>query len=174
MAATKRAARNWLWVVHWVMAISFVILFASGMIMTELPREVAYRPSFYAFHKSMGVLILFLLTARILVMIRTLGPARSKNWLPVVALHTALYTFMVVVPLSGYFYSNTAGREVAMFGIPMPTLFGENKALADAAGEAHGWLAYVFASFVAVHLIAQRRHLAGVWKRFGQRSSADA
>ncbi|MBW4698872.1 MAG: cytochrome b/b6 domain-containing protein [Aphanocapsa lilacina HA4352-LM1] len=174
MAASRSAARNWLWVVHWVMAISFVILFATGMIMTELPREVAYRPSLYSFHKSMGVLILFLVGARILVMIRSLAPARPKNWLPVAGLHTALYTFMVVVPLSGYFYSNTAGREVAVFGVPMPTLFGENKAFAEVAGEAHGWIAYLFASLIAVHLLAQRKYMLGAWKRLSRRMTAGA
>jgi cytochrome b561 len=163
--AAKSAARKQLWFLHWAMAAVFVLLFTVGLIMVNLPEGNGVAGSLYSFHKSLGVLVMFLLTARILTVLRAIVPGRARNWLATAALHSALYLFMVVVPVSGYFYSNSSGHGVAFFGLPMPTLFAKNKAVADLAGDLHGWLAYTFLCFVAVHLVAQRRYIAGLSKR---------
>ncbi|AGY59247.1 cytochrome b [Gloeobacter kilaueensis] len=165
MATAKVAVRKPLRWLHWTMAICYAILFTVGIYMVNLPEGVSYTPSLFAFHKSMGVLVLLLLTARILLLIPTIGPPRGKNWLPTAALHTILYLAMIVVPISGYFFSNTSGHGVALFGLALPTLFAKNKAIAELAGDVHGWLAYTFLAFIAIHMIAQRSYLLGRWKR---------
>ncbi|WP_218082427.1 cytochrome b [Anthocerotibacter panamensis] len=166
---TKRQIRNQLWIVHWTMAIAFTVIFTVGLYMVNLPDKDPSAGFFFDFHKSMGVLVMFLLTARIFLVLRNLGPARPKNWLVTAALHTALYVFMVVVPLSGYFLSNTSGYGVALFGLPMPTLFGKDRALSETATEVHVWLAYTFAAFVGVHLLAQRKFMMATWRRLTAR-----
>jgi len=49
------------------MAACYLVLFTSGAFMTQLPRELFIRNLLYDFHKSMGVLVMALLTWRILI-----------------------------------------------------------------------------------------------------------
>lgn len=151
--------------IHWLMAVFFVLLFTTGLTMVNESLDVDLASSLFKFHKSIGVLVIFALTARILVLLRTLGPVRARNQWVTIAVHVLLYLMMVVVPLSGYFYSNTAGKPVLLFGLPMPVLFTENQPLKDLAGDVHGWLAYTFAAFIVAHLLTHRAYLKGVWKR---------
>lgn len=108
---------------------------------------------------------MFLLTARIVAVLRT-NPVQGKNWLSTALLHGSLYLFMVFVPLSGYFYSNTAGRSVAFFGLPLPDLFAANKPLAELAGNVHGWLAYTFLAFITLHILVHRKQISGYLRRW--------
>lgn len=173
-ASARKEARNYLWVVHWVMAIAFVIIFSVGLYMVNLPEKSPLAGSLYSFHESMGVAVMLLLTGRIFLTLRALAPAKPKNWIATAAIHTLLYTFMVIVPLSGYFHSNLNGYDVAFFGLPTPTIAHKDKAIAEATDELHGWLAYTFAAFVGIHLISQRKWIAGNIKRLTRRSSSAA
>ncbi len=171
MNSAKRQTRSQLWVLHWMMAISFAILFAVGLYMVDLPREVGYRPSLYSFHKSLGVLVMLLLSVRIFLALRAITPAQTKNRVAM-GLHASLYVLMLVVPLSGYLYSNLRGRDVALFGLPLPAIASEDKALGDAAKDTHGWLAYTLVAFAGAHLLAQCKQVASSWKRFNARRSS--
>jgi len=62
--------------VHWLMAI-------AGWYMTGLAPEDESRPDFYHFHKSFGVLLLFLFIVRILLRIFTKIPALPETIRPV-------------------------------------------------------------------------------------------
>jgi cytochrome b561 len=169
-AVARRRTRERLWVVHWLMAGVFVALYAAGMVMVDLPRS-EFRGSLYGLHKSLGVLVLLLLTTRIVLVLGTLTPARPKRWWVNALLHSALYTFMVLVPMTGYLLSNSGGHGVALFGLPLPSLVGKERVLHEAMENAHGWLAYTFAAFVAVHLAAQRKWAAATWKRLTLRNA---
>lgn len=172
--ATKKEARNYLWVVHWVMATAYVIIFSVGLYMVNLPEKSPLADPLYSFHESMGVLVMLLLTGRIFLTLRALTPAKPKNWIATAAIHTLLYTMMVIVPLSGYFHSNLYGYGVSFFGLPIPNLAEKNLAVAKATTELHTWLAYTFAAFVGIHLISQRKWIAGNIRKFTRRSSSAA
>ena len=160
---------------HWIMAICFVLLFSVGIYMADLPREVSYKFALYDFHKSMGVLVMGLLVTRIFIALRSAKPNFSQKtsvWLRTTVLHTSLYLFMLVVPISGYLFSNFAGRDVAFFGLNLPPIVNESKDVVGLAKNAHFWLAYTFMAFIGVHLLVQRKYIAGVWRRLSRRASA--
>ncbi len=122
------------------MASFYLLLFVGGIYMANLSRDVSYRVSLYDFHKTLGVLVMSLLLARIFVLLRVLQhkyrrhqPKRTRDWLQTFALHTSVYFFMLLVPLSGYFASNTSGHNVIIFGtgIVFPSLFIVNKQRKD-------------------------------------------
>jgi len=169
MGSAKQATRNQLWFLHWGMAVAYVIVFCVGLYMVDLPNGDPTVGAFFDFHKSLGVAVMFLMTARIFWVIRSLLPNRPKNWLQIAALHTTLYTLMVLVPLSGYFLSNTGGHEVALFGLPLPTVFGMNKPFKETAELIHTWLAYTFAAFVGLHLVVHAKMITAYGKRLIQR-----
>ncbi|MFB2921280.1 cytochrome b [Aerosakkonema funiforme] len=169
----KTDAQN-LWFLHWLMAACFLVLFATGAYMTDLPEEVTYGESLYGFHKTLGVVVMSILLARIFVLLRVIQhkyrrrqPNLTGEWLKTFAFHTILYIFMLFVPLSGYFCSNSHGYDVVIFGtgIALPDLFPENKALADFSTSLHFWLSYTFLATIAVHAIDQWKYLRAQTRR---------
>jgi len=175
-AKRKSFAQN-LWFLHWLMAICFLLLFLTGAYMTDLPRDVAYRGSFYDFHKTLGVVVMSVLLARIFVLLRVIQhkyrrrlPKFTGEWARTFIQHTALYFFMLLVPLSGYFFSNSYGKDIVVFGtgITLPRLFPENKPLAEIGRSLHFWLAYTFLAMVVLHIIAQRKYLWAQGRRFAK------
>lgn len=166
-----------LWFLHWFMAAFYLLLFSSGTYMANLPREVSYRGSFYDFHKTLGVVVMSLLLARIFVLLRVIQhkyrrrlPKISRDWVLTFALHASLYFFMLLVPLSGYFFSNSFGKDVIVFGTNMalPRLFAENKQLAELGRSLHFWLSYTFLSVVVLHMVDQGKYLRSQLRRFSK------
>lgn len=141
--------------------------------MSQLPRGFWLRNPLYDFHKSMGALVIGLLTWRILVLLRVWQRKYSKYppkftpaWLKTVALHTSLYLFMWAVPVSGFFFSNSfKSNNVNFFGIPLPDLFPPNSALVELGRSLHFWLAYTFLAFIFLHLLAQGKVVKANWRR---------
>jgi len=129
-----------------------------------------------ALHKTLGVIVVMsLLLARIFVLLRVLQhkyrrrlPQRTRDWMQTFALHSALYFFMLLVPLSGYFLSNSTGHKVIIFGtdIALPYLFVQNKQLGELGRSLHFWLSYTFLAFIVLHSIDQWKYLRATWRRF--------
>lgn len=174
IAKRHKAAAQRLWFLHWLMAVFYLALFAGGLYMADLPREVSYRGSLYTFHKTLGVFVMSLLLARISVLLgivlhkyRRHLPKTTLRWWRMAALHTALYTFMLLVPLSGYLFSNANAKDVVIFGtnIVLPPLIEPDKEQAELGRSAHFWLSYTFLTFVLLHGLDQRKYLRAVVRR---------
>ncbi|MGB3240528.1 MAG: cytochrome b/b6 domain-containing protein [Geitlerinemataceae cyanobacterium] len=159
---------------HWVMSVGYLVLFTTGPVMARLPREVVIRNPLYDFHKSMGALVLGLLTWRILVLLRVWWrkyikrmPKRTKKWYQAVALHTTLYVFMWVVPVTGFFFSNSfKSNNVHLFGILLPDLFPQNSELVNLGRNLHFWFSYTFLCVIILHMLVQRKVVRSLWRRF--------
>jgi cytochrome b561 len=173
----KKSAAQRLWFLHWLMTFFYVPLFIGGKYMVELSDTVTYRGIFYDWHKVLGATVMALLLARISFLLLTLQhkyrrrqPKRPNDWVKTVALHTALYVFMLFVPLSGYFFSNTAGYEVKIFdtGIVLPRLFPTNKSLSGLGQGLHFWISYTFLAFIILHTLDQRKYLRAQIRRFSK------
>jgi cytochrome b561 len=177
----KKTPAQRLWSIHWWMTAIYLLLFVGGNVMAELPKEVTYRGTLYGWHKSLGVVTMGLLTARIFYLLLKLGkkkpakrPLPSWERIQAIALHTLLYLFMVIVPVSGWFLSNSSDREVALFGLVLPRLFPPDKALVEVGRNLHFWLSYSFLAFILLHSLDQwkflratlRRSLQAIQKRF--------
>ncbi|OKH18087.1 cytochrome B [[Limnothrix rosea] IAM M-220] len=160
--------------VHWLMAAGYLILFMTGSFMARLPREFFIRSPLYDFHKSIGALVMAILTWRIIVLLQVWWkkytkrlPKLSRKWWQKASLHALLYVFMWAVPVSGFFFSNSfKSNNVKLFGIVLPDLFPQNEALVDLGRNLHFWLAYTFLVFIILHTLDQRKVLRANWKRF--------
>jgi cytochrome b561 len=159
------------------MAAFYLLLFSGGTYMANLPREVSYRGAFYDFHKTLGVVVMSFLLARIFVLLRVIQhkyrrrlPKITREWWLTFAFHASLYFFMLLVPLSGYFFSNSYGKDVIVFGtnIALPRLFAENKQLAELGRSLHFWLSYTFLSVVVLHMVDQEKYLRSQLRRFSK------
>jgi cytochrome b561 len=159
---------------HWIMAGCYLILFVSGSSMARLPRELFFRNPLYDFHKSIGVLTMALLSWRILILLRVWWrkytkrpPKFTPQWWKTFALHTSLYVFMWVVPVTGFFLSNSfKSNNVKFFGFVLPDIFPQNSALVNIARSTHFWLSYTFLAFILLHTLAQWKVVRANWRRF--------
>jgi cytochrome b561 len=156
------------------MAACYLVLFVVGKLMSELSDEVSFREALYDFHKSLGVLVIGLLTWRILVLLRVWWrkytkrlPKFTPSWFRTFALHFSLYIFMWAVPVSGVFLSNSyQSHNVSLFGIGLPDFFPQNKAVLELGRNLHFWFAYTFLAFIILHAIAQWKVIRANWRRF--------
>ncbi|MBD1913800.1 MULTISPECIES: cytochrome b/b6 domain-containing protein [unclassified Leptolyngbya] len=172
------AAFKQLRLMHWVMAACYVVVFIVGVLMAHAPIDPV-RANFYTFHRSMGALTIALLTARIFFLQQVWWrkfirqrPKMTGAWLRGVLLHTALYVFMIIVPLSGFFLSNSFRSGVVSFFwlVTLPDLFPQNAEVVGLARSLHFWLVYTFFAFVLVHLLEQRKFVQSQWRRFTKAS----
>jgi cytochrome b561 len=154
------------------MAACFLAIYLLGILMARLPHEVVFRGSLYNVHKSMGVLILGLLLFRIFTVLQVFSkkylkrkPTLTTQWIAIAALHAFLYCFMLVVPISGIWLSNTGGHDIPFFFIKLPNWFEENRAIAHIAESLHFWLAYTLLVLVVLHVMEQHQFLKRMWRR---------
>lgn len=175
--ARKKSAAQHLWFWHWFMAFCYLLLFIGGRYMAPLPKSFVYRENIYDFHKLLGFTVMCLLLVRIGYLLQVLRhkykrrqPKRKGDWLQTVALHTSLYFFMLLVPLSGYYNSNTAGFNVRVFntGIVFPHIFPTNKSLHHFGQSVHFWIAYTFLAFIIIHMIDQQKYLRAQLRRLSK------
>jgi len=158
---------------HWGMSACYLVLFITGSFMARLPRELFIRGPLYDFHKSLAVLTMALLTWRILTLLQVWWkkytkrrPKFTKEWYKNVALHVSLYVFMWLVPVAGFFLSNSfKSNNVKFFGILLPDLFPKNPAMVEVGRSLHFWLAYTFLAFVILHILDQKKVVRANWRR---------
>ena len=151
-------------VFHWLIALMIIGTFTMGLVMTDMPGLTPTKLKYYSWHKWAGVTILALATLRLLWRLTHAAPAypnSMSDWQKTSAnaLHGLLYVLMLAVPLSGYFYTLSAGFPVVYFGLfELPVLIAKNEALKPVLKEVHFWLNMVLAGTVGLHVAAALKH----------------
>jgi len=112
---------------HWVMALSILGLFGVGLYMSDMPQGDD-KWFYYGMHKATGILVLFLLAARIVwkfinPRVKPASDIRPIEQKSSALIHWALYAMMAIVPLSGWYMSSYGGFPVSFYGLfNMPPL----------------------------------------------------
>jgi len=151
-------------ILHWLMAALIFFMLGLGIYMTEFsPKDAPNHLQIYELHKSFGVMILILVFLRIINRFVKTPPALPLSMPKFERIlahlgHFGLYVLMILVPLSGYFMSNSFGFPVHFFGIEMPFLVEKNFDHGKLFAEAHELLAYGLLALVAVHILAAIKH----------------
>jgi cytochrome b561 len=150
-------------VLHWLMALLIIGLFALGQYMSDLsmsPRKL----QLYSWHKWVGVTVFFLLLVRVGWRITHQPPALPEQMSKYQRLashvgHAALYLLMLAIPISGWLMSSAKGYQTVWFGVlPIPDLLGKDKQLGDILAELHGALNGLLMFILAVHVLAALKH----------------
>ena len=151
-------------VFHWLIALLIIGTFSLGLVMSDMPGITPTKLKYYSWHKWSGVTILGLVALRLLWRLKNSAPAypaSMPDWQKGAAhgLHGLLYVLMFAVPLSGYFYSLSAGVPVVYFGLfPLPVLMDPNPALKPVLKALHYWLNMGLLACVALHVAAALKH----------------
>lgn len=148
---------------HWVVAILVLILLAVGLYMEELdPTPLKFKLSFW--HKSFGIMVLALVSARLLWRLTNIYPSSiptHRKWEKMIAqvIHGMMYACLFAMPLTGWMMSSAKGFGVSVFGwFTLPDLIGENKELGGVLREAHEYIAWTLIACVGLHLAGALKH----------------
>jgi cytochrome b561 len=152
---------------HWLLALAIVGIFALGLYMTSLSMSPT-RLKLYNWHKWAGITILTLSALRLLWRLSHRPPelpAAIVRHMPAWqrfahhATHAGLYLLFFAVPLMGWAYSSAAGFPIVLFGVlPLPDFVPVDRELAEALKPWHGRLAFALAGLVVLHILAALKH----------------
>ncbi len=166
MAVEWHPAQRWL---HWATAGLVAAGFALAWVMTSVPfRQMALKFWLYQAHKSIGLLALLAVVARLMLRAR-LG--RRATDLPpredalAAAGHAVLYILLLAVPLLGYLTADTAPLRIPTLFLgllPLPVVLGRDAALFGVLVTLHRVLAIGLVVLAIGHAgLALRHHAAG-------------
>ena len=147
---------------HWLVAIAVVGLFALGWWMVELTYYDPWYRQAPAIHKSTGVLLFLVLTARLLW--RWLNPsprALGRPWERRLAglVHGLFYLLLFALMTAGYLISTADGSAIDVFGLfSVPATISDLPEQEDIAGDVHRWLAWTVIGLAALHTLAAFKH----------------
>lgn len=154
-------------VLHWVLGLALIGVFALGLYMADLPFS-PQRLKLYSWHKWAGVLVLTFTAVRLmwrLVHRPPALPATIAQAMPAWqrgahhATHGGLYLLFFAVPLLGWAYSSAAGFPIVLFGLwPLPDFVPVSEALADVLKPLHRLSAYAMAALVLLHVAGALKH----------------
>lgn len=171
-------------VLHWLIAIVIIGMFALGWFMSELPKEApkeaAYdlfnlgiytwqlaepaspRTFYFNLHKSIGVTLLALIAIRVYWRVTHRPPAllsSLKAWERKLATagHHLLYVLMVAVPVTGLLQAVYSKYGVKWFGLDfIPGL--DNKDMRAIFHEAHEIIGILLALLILLHILGALKH----------------
>ena len=106
---------------HWLVAICVLTTAPVAITMTRLS-EGPTRDTLYNFHKSLGVLILILMTLRLINRLAAGAPIPEpgiERWQQAVSsvVHTLFYVLLLAMPIVGYIANSAYGAPTPFFGL---------------------------------------------------------
>ena len=148
---------------HWLMAILMVAVYLLIELRELYPKGSDPRETMKALHFMLGMSVFFLATLRVGVTLRSVKPAivpALPAWQKALAgaTHGLLYALMLGLPLAGWLLLSAAGKPIPFFGLELPPLIGENKALAKTIKEFHELGGQAGYALIALHTAAAIFH----------------
>jgi cytochrome b561 len=147
---------------HWIMALAIVAMFALGLWMVTLNYYSPYYRTAPDIHRSVGMLLLFLLALRFAWRLANPKPDDAElspfERAAAQIVHWGFYPLLFALMVSGYLISTADGRPIEVFDwFSVPSLI-QKKGLEETAGEVHEVLAWVTIVLVALHAAASLKH----------------
>lgn len=160
-------------ILHWAMALAFVAMLASGILMTGdvLPKKLTFQ--MYQWHKSLGVILLLLFFVRIFWRLTHKVPALPESFSKPERFaaklgHFGFYVLMFSIPMAGWIMvsSSPYGISTYVFDVfkwPHIGFVEGNSDIYKISKEVHEILGYVFIGVITLHVSAVIKH--GVLKK---------
>lgn len=160
---------------HWIVAAAVLLMIPAGLVMT---REGISRPlqdALFLFHKNTGVLLFFLILARLAYRLMHPPPrlpASMPGWQrrAAGASHAALYALLIAMPVSGFVRVRAGGFPIELLDrLGAGPWLAKSEPLADFAKDFHALAAFTLIGVLFIHVGAALHHAMirrdGVWQR---------
>ena len=151
---------------HWLSAALIMGLLGFGIYMTPFDESNAeFSSMLYFWHKSFGMLVLFIVLLRIINRLGKHLPALPDSMprherLAAHIAHKMMYVLIVLIPVAGYVqssaYEDSSG--VHFFFVDLPQLVPDNYAVYEVANILHEWLSYLLIALLAAHILGALKH----------------
>lgn len=157
-------------VLHWLVAVGVLLALASGLTIGFMGFDrvhallgTAGANVFYAGHKTLGVLLLLLMTLRIVTRVAFVVPDHDPplsafERVLSTAVHHLLYACLVIMPVLGWLATASGGYPVEFFTWHLPGLIGEHPALSQALYAWHARVGWAIVVLVVLHLCGALYH----------------
>ena len=149
---------------HWLIAILILGLIWLGWYMVDLTYYDKWYNASLHYHKSLGILALALAIAKLGWYVYTPAPgplADLQPWEKTGArlMHYLLWGMMLLIPVSGYLISTSAGKPIQLFNwFAIPAIVDVDEELRELAIDVHFYLAYTTLFLAAGHAGAALKH----------------
>lgn len=147
---------------HWIVALGVMIVVPLGIIMARIP-DGPVKNNMFEFHKSLGAVVLLVMTLRI--MYRIVKGAPPEPRIPAfyrvagTVTHWALYALLLATPMVAWVGYSAYGLGVPVFGLfELPILMAKDEALSDNLFFFHRWLGYTLGVLMVMHIGAGLFH----------------
>lgn len=152
---------------HWLCALAVILALAFIELKGNFPKGSATRGNLSYAHIQAGLIVLLLVIPRLAWRLGNPPPAITPEPSALMKLlahagHWALYALMLALPILGIAFIQANGREVAFFGLALPTLMPNNPALGKELKEFHELLGNVLLWLSILHAAAAIWHHAVV------------
>ncbi|MCY1177595.1 cytochrome b [Pseudomonas alkylphenolica] len=151
-------------VMHWGVALAVFGLFGLGLWMMGLDYYSPWRKEAPDLHKSIGLVLLAVMLARVAWRFISPPPAALPNHGKLTRIaskagHGLLYLGLFAVMIAGYLISTADGVGIPVFGLfEVPALVSDLPDQADVAGVIHFYLAWGLVIFAGLHGLAALKH----------------
>lgn len=149
---------------HWAVALLIIGLIGLGWWMVGLSYYDRWYNDALELHKALGMLALALGGVKVGWYLANPkvefapGLARYER-VAARVVHAAFLVLMLVIPITGYLISTSAGDGISMFGLfEVPALVAKDERTRDLAIEIHYYAAYAAAALVVLHAGAALKH----------------
>ncbi|MGY6276523.1 cytochrome b [Methylomonas sp. MgM2] len=155
-------------VVHWLMFLLIVALYASIELRSLFPKGSDPRELMKAVHFMLGLTVFLLLVPRLAARFAGTRPAITPEppawqYSATKFTHLALYLFMFAMPLLGWLMLSAAGKPIPFFGLQLPALIDKNKEIAKLFKELHETIGELGYYLIGLHISAALYH--HYWQR---------
>lgn len=154
---------------HWLMAISFFLMLASGFYMKNFVTDLSFKYKLYQWHKSLGLLLLCLAIYRIFWRLKHQPPSLPNQFNQFTQKlarlgHISFYFWMLMLPLTGWIIVSSSYLDLPtyIFGLfewPHITFIADNEKINEFAILFHFVLALSFLFMIVIHIFAFLKHL---------------
>lgn len=161
----RNSDNHWGWpskLLHWLTAILIFIQIPLGYYAEDLKLS-PLKLDLFVWHKSIGMLVLFLAILRLLWRItgtipKTADASLLQRRLAQFA-HALLYGLMIALPISGWITTSAANIPTKLFWLlELPAITGPDEALKSMASEVHEICVTMLIIILVVHIGAALRH----------------
>ncbi len=149
---------------HWAVAACVIAIIPIAFIMTNIG-EGPLQNLLYTLHKSIGVVVLFLMAFRVIYRLIYSPPPLVPAIPPLMRFaarlsHFAFYVLLIILPILGLLGNSAfTGQGLSVLGLfELPPLLPKNDKQAEAIFELHETLGIIAAALVVIHFSAALYH----------------